>query len=173
MKSYEGINLNAEDIAKAIYDGIKEEMPSEFSLIKWTEENLGIRVKISHTDSKEFKPSGLEYFDPARNIFQIWINSKEPEYRQRFTLCHEIAHIIRNSGLKYGFSTGDIYSAWGEERFCERFAAAFLMPKILFRDKWNSITDGDIWKRARLAKFFGVSGDAIYYRAKELKLGNE
>ncbi|MDI6778242.1 MAG: ImmA/IrrE family metallo-endopeptidase [Patescibacteria group bacterium] len=173
MKSYERINLHAENIAKAIYDSIEETMPSEYSLIKWVEENFGIKMKIFHTESSEFKRSGLEFFDPQKNIFQIWINSKEPGYRQRYTLCHEIAHIIRNSGLKYGFSSGDIYSAWGEERFCERFAAAFLMPRDLFIRKWNSIPNGDIWKKARLAKFFGVSGDAVYYREKELKLIQE
>lgn len=173
MKVYERINMHAENIANAIYDSINEMMPSELSLIKWTEDNFGLKMKISHTDSDEFKRSGLEYFDPAENIFQVWINSKEPEYRQRFTLCHEIAHIIRNSGLKYGFSTGDIYSAKEEERFCERFAAAFLMPRDLFIHKWNSISNREILKRARLVKFFNVSGDAVYYRAKELELIRE
>ncbi len=59
---------------------------------------------------------------------------------------------------------------WGEERFCDRFAAAFLMPKELFVEKWKSFSNKDILKKARVARFFKVSGQAVYYRAKELKL---
>lgn len=170
MRKYVNILKNAERIAARIRKDANDSMPSIFSLIKWLEEKFCLKIKISYTDSDEFNRSGIVYFDQEMKSYKIWINLKEPECRQRFTLCHEIAHIIRNMSLVYGFSTGDIYSKWGLERFCDRFAAAFLMPADLFIDKWNTLSDKDILKKARIATFFKVSGDAVYYRAKELKL---
>lgn len=172
MKSYESINLNAENIASTIYSNIEEEMPSIFSLLKWMEESFGIKIEIFYSEKElaEMHCSGLVHFEPAINGYRIWINSKDFEFRQNFTECHEIGHVIRNMSLKYGFSTGEIYSKWGEERFCDRFAATFLMPASLFIYKWNTIKEPIYLKKARLASIFKVSGQAVYYRAKELKL---
>jgi Zn-dependent peptidase ImmA (M78 family) len=172
MKTYENINWHAEQIATTISEGINEKMPSILALIRWTEDNFGIKIKINYSNYalSKIHSSGLEYLDLKDKIYKIWINANDVECRQWFTLCHEIAHIIRNSGVAYGFSAGDIYTGWGEERFCDRFAAAFLMPKELFVEKWKSFSDKDILKKARIARFFKVSGQAVYYRAKELKL---
>ncbi len=172
MKSYENININAENIASTIYNNIGEEMPSTFSLLKWMEESFGIKIEIFYSEKKlaEMHCSGLIYFKPTIDGYRIWINSKDFEFRQNFTECHEIGHVIRDMSLKYGFSTGEIYSKWGEERFCDRFAAALLMPKELFVEKWKSFSNKDILKKARVARFFKVSGQAVYYRAKELEL---
>lgn len=172
MSAYENINWNAERIAAVVYKSINEKMPSALSLIKWVEGNFDTKIKVSYSEKilTEISSSGLEYYDAEDETYKVWINGNDIDGRQLFTLCHEIAHIIRNSGLAYGFSCGDIFSAKGEERFCDRFAAAFLMPKDLFIEKWKNISDKDILKRARIARFFKVSGQAVYYRAKELKL---
>lgn len=170
MKKYQSINNKAELIAAEAYKNTGDRLPSVFSLIKWTEENFGIKMEIRYSD--EFNPghSGLVYRDPIDNKYKIWLNVKEPERRQRFTLCHEIGHIIKSSDLKYGLSDGDIYSDWGEERFCNRFAAAFLMPAETFMCKWQEIKAPTYLKKYRLVSFFEVSGEAIHYRAKELGL---
>jgi len=68
-------------------------------------------------------PSGQHY---------ICINAADPEQRQRFTTCHEIAHIVL--GLKSDHGT----QPWSakrplEERLCDSFAAELLMPEGLFR----------------------------------------
>lgn len=172
MKPYENINMNAENIASTIYNNIGEEMPSLFSLLKWIEENLGIKIEIFYSENSLAKMhcSGLVHSEPTISGYRIWMNSKDFKFRQNFTECHEIGHIIRNMSLKYKFSTGEIYSKWGEERFCDRFAAAFLMPAKLFIYKWNAIKEPIYLKKARLANTFKVSGQAVYYRAKELKL---
>ena len=173
MKEYKNILRNAELIADKAYKDTNDLMPSTFSLIKWLEEKFYVRIKVSHTDSNEFKRSGLVYFDPKIKSYRIWINLNEPEYRQRFTLCHEIGHIIRNISLIYCFSTGNIYSKWGLERFCDRFAAAYLIPADMFISKWKAIREPIYLKKARFASFFKVSGDAVYYRALELGLIKE
>jgi Zn-dependent peptidase ImmA (M78 family) len=170
MKKYQNINTKAERIATEAYEDSGDRLPSIFSLIKWTEEIFGVKMEIKY--SNEFKEghAGLVYWDPEDYKYKIWLNSKEPERRQRFTLCHEIGHIIKSSDLKYGLSDGDIYSNWGEERFCNRFAAAFLMPAEVFIRKWEEIDEPLYSKKVRLVGFFDVSGEAIYYRAKELDL---
>ena len=68
-------------------------------------------------------PSGQHY---------ICVNAGDPEQRQRFTVCHEIAHIVL--GLRSDHAT----QPWSarrplEERLCDSFAAELLMPEGLFR----------------------------------------
>ncbi|HRZ33855.1 MAG TPA: ImmA/IrrE family metallo-endopeptidase [Candidatus Moranbacteria bacterium] len=171
MNNYEIINIKAEHIALDIYKITKEIPSSIISLVKWVEEAFDVKIgSISYTANLSNGHSGLVYFDPATQTYKIWLNAKEPEFRQRFTLCHEIAHIIRNKDLKYGLSDGDIYSKWGEERFCNRFAAAYLMPAELFIQKWRTVKEPIFLKKARLSSLFKVSGEAVYIRAQELKL---
>lgn len=171
MKGYEAINASAEKVADAIHDVLgTAHCPSVLSLRSWMEESFGIRIHINYTRSEQFTQSGLEYYDPEKGGYMVWINAGESEKRQLFTLCHEFGHILRNSGKAFGFSDGNIYSAWGEERFCNRFAAAFLMPKETFIQKWSSIREELLFKKVRIASIFGVSGDAVYFRAKELGL---
>lgn len=174
MKSYEIINNNAEKIASAINDSLGTiERPSVVALIKWIEENFGLKMEVRHFYSDELKQSGLVYYDPGINKYAVWINGRECESRQLFTLCHELGHIIRNSGRAFGFSDGEIYSKRGEERFCDRFAAAFLMPRDIFIQKWKSNKENLTFKKVSMTGIFKVSGMAVYYRAKELGLLND
>lgn len=64
----------------------------------------------------------------------ITVNSNEPEARQRFTVCHEIAHIVL--GLA---SSHEAVPSWGyakrdpNEWLCDLFAAELLMPYQLWK----------------------------------------
>ena len=66
----------------------------------------------------------------------ITVNSLEPEQRRRFTVCHEIAHIVL--GLP---SQHDELPSWSyakrdiNEVMCDTFASELLMPYKLFKDK--------------------------------------
>ena len=66
----------------------------------------------------------------------ITANSLEAEQRQRFTVCHEIAHIILGLPSKH-----DVLPAWSyakrdiNEVMCDAFAAELLMPYKMFKDK--------------------------------------
>lgn len=170
MIKYEQINFHAEHVAAEIYKSLSIIEPSLRELKKWIEENFGFPIQIVFQDLSDKNCSGLIHFDPDKKGYKIVINSKDMPQRQRFTFCHEVAHLIRNIGLTYGLSVGGIDSKWGVERFCDRFAAAFLMPKNLFIDKWNSISEDDVFKKIRIARHFNVSGETVYFRAKELNL---
>lgn len=164
------INNKAEQFAEEVFALTGNIIPSIKSLIVWVENTFEKKIRIDFI--KLSGCSGMEYYDPETNGFQIKINSDESENRQRFTICHEIGHIINNMSEICGYSTGDIYTAHGKERFCDRFAAAYLMPQKLFSYKWQSLGNKELVqiKKARMAKFFNVSVDTVNYRAKELNL---
>jgi Zn-dependent peptidase ImmA (M78 family) len=87
---------------------------------------------------KEELSEGESGFTLTRSNGQhvITINTLEPEGRQRFTVCHEIAHII----LKLPSNHKELPS-WSyakrdpNEVLCDTFAAELLMPYKLFKAK--------------------------------------
>lgn len=170
--TYAEVNAEGEKTGYAVFHSIGSPMPSILDLIRWVEENFDIKIRIGHSDGEHFvKISGLTYFDPSTGEYRVWIKASDYPRRQNFTLCHEIGHIIRNSGIAFGFFDGDMYTDNEEERFCNRFAAAYLMPKDIFKKKWESLTNYDItFKKAHMTAIFKVSGETLFYRLKELQM---
>jgi len=169
---FRNINDNAERVANKIYKICALETPSIPAMIRWIEQTFGFKIFIRSVDYLPASCAGIVYFDKSAGGYQIKLNENDLLRRQRFTLCHEIAHIIRNMSMVYGFSTGDIHSAKGLERFCDRFAAAFLMPSDIFIRKWRSLSNKDLLTKARIAEFFDVSIEAVSYRVLDLNISN-
>lgn len=129
-------------------------------------DNLSGRIGIK----KEFE----EIFG-SKKILQI--NSKDNRGHQRFTMAHELGHYIFDYDGYDDYA--DAYSleeenikAPGEKRV-NRFAAALLMPRNNFIDKYKvrktlGIDDIEICKS--LAKEFDVSETAVSKRIVELDL---
>ena len=95
-----------------------------------------------------------------REVPVIAINASEEEYRYRiFTLFHEYAHLLLRLG---GIS--DENPSNSVERFCNQFAAYFLMPEAIFKQRATEIQPrGDDWSDhhvAQLATLFHVSKSA-------------
>ena len=67
--------------------------------------------------------------------YVITVNASDTDERQRFTICHEIAHIVL--GLP---SRHDVIPLWAyakrdkDERLCDEFAAELLMPHATWTD---------------------------------------
>ena len=81
----------------------------------------------------DFSPdeAGCSFAAPNGKRY-ICVNAADREERQRFTICHEIAHVVL--GLESDHAT----QPWSgkrprEERLCDSFAAELLMPDELFR----------------------------------------
>lgn len=113
----------------------------------------------------------------------IAINDSEPETRQRFTVAHEIGHLLMHRGRPLlvdadvkinkrtptnGFATPT------EETEANRFAAALLMPaaeieRVLKRMKLPTgrVSEAII---AKLHQHFGVSEASMQYRLMNLGL---
>ncbi len=66
--------------------------------------------------------------------YYICINSKDLEERQRFTVCHEIAHIVLDLPSDHQTMPSWSYAKKSrEEIFCDVFAAELLLPHRLFK----------------------------------------
>ncbi len=78
----------------------------------------------------------------------IYLNNSRPHVRQIFSLFHELAHLLlRRNGITRGVKIGEEKI----ERFCNRFAAEFLVPSsdLETRLDFPDYDDAAIWKLAR------------------------
>jgi Zn-dependent peptidase ImmA (M78 family) len=111
----------------------------------------------------------------------IFINEKQPENRQRFTIAHELGHYVIhhsdwhvNIGKSIKIYNRDSKSSSGEhleEIEANQFAAELLMPKgniDRFMAK-NKITIFDEDSIERLAEFLKVSIQALSIRLAKLR----
>lgn len=94
---------------------------------------LGANAKLKK-DALDEGESGYTITKNDHHI--ITVNSNESEQRQRFTVCHEIAHIILNLP-----SNHQVIPSWSyakkdlNEVLCDIFAAELLMPYKMFIEK--------------------------------------
>lgn len=120
---------------------------------------MGIQVTLVHEYSR--------WDGVAKSVAgvqaQVLINANQSRNRQRFTLAHEIGHIVLHKpGVRYR-------DRWAEqpdssaEIEANQFAAQLLMPA----DMIHALTQDKTSVRA-LAKLFRVSSDAMSYRLTNL-----
>lgn len=107
----------------------------------------------------------------ADNKFLIILNKNQSFYRKRFTITHEIGHIVLNhKPMDYTFSFHDIEEhkdkklAW-IERQADVFATELLMPKNIFLDMYFNRNIKDV---SELQKLFGVSRQAVEIRIEQI-----
>jgi len=161
--------IKPEDIIKKI-SGVTYE--NEYSFDDW--DNSGF-IRVHRKENNDIK-----------NI-SIWVNPAEASVRQRFTLAHEIGHLIHdilpnidNENIDECFE--DKLHRNGESNFKEtranKFSAQLLMPaplvkreisnlvKQLKREK-KKVTVSEVI--SKLSAVFNVSEDATRIRLKTLK----
>lgn len=98
----------------------------------------------------------------------LFINSADAKAAQMFTLLHEIAHIWL--GESAGFNNKQMLPADDPtELLCDKVAAEFLVPEVLFREKWNARQNSNLSSVVKnLSKTFKVSPIVIARRALDL-----
>jgi Zn-dependent peptidase ImmA (M78 family) len=104
----------------------------------------------------------------VRRIDKQWLimlNERDSRGRQRWTLAHELKHI-----LDHPFET-ILYPKRGgrdelAEQACDYFAACLLMPRRWLRQAWNSETR----ETHTLARLFGVTPQAVTVRLLQVGL---
>ncbi|MGR0277737.1 ImmA/IrrE family metallo-endopeptidase [Marinomonas dokdonensis] len=115
------------------------------------------------------------------NKFEITVNKKHGEYRQRFTIAHEIGHFILHRHLMgTGITDNVAYRTDGDmknskikpshEAEANRFAASLLLPKEQVVDKFKEMTGSVDNKISQLADYFEVSLTAMTIRLKTFRL---
>ena len=110
-----------------------------------------------------FPTSGASHFSEGKWL--IAINGAEPETRQRFSLAHELKHIIDHAGSDLYFSNFPSQErAQMIERICDYFAGCLLMPRWWLTAAHNNGTD----YVHDLAAMFGVSPSAMTVRLSQI-----
>lgn len=119
--------------------------------------------------------SGMLFRDNSRVI--IGINNHHAETRQRFTIAHELGHLLLHQGDLYidkgtriNFrNTKSSLAIDKQEIEANAFAAALLMPSKLIEDEFHKVLDRDEGITAdeliiTLAGKFQVSRQAMQFR---------
>lgn len=101
----------------------------------------------------------------------ISVNAKDAYHVRLFTLLHELGHCLLDSGAV--LSAPLRRKVPGEEKFCNQFAAAVLMPekrveRYLSRHRLQSETEWDGTTLKNLAKDHGVSEEVALIRMIDL-----
>lgn len=107
----------------------------------------GILVKV--TDLED---------DLADSTYAIGFNKEDPWCRRRFTICHELGHLLFNSACTKFTGGKSPY-----ETECDVFAAELLMPKEILKRDFGKVQDVP-----ELAKMYLVSQEALC-----IKLGDD
>lgn len=121
-------------------------------------ENIGsIIIQIDDYDDRFTDFDGLS--EIVSNIPVIVLLKSDDGARQRFTIAHELGHLvldIKNSELD-------------EEKICNRFASSLLMPKDAVIKEFGANRDRiSFFELIAFKKEYKVSMQAIIYRLKDL-----
>jgi len=123
-------------------------------------ESNAILVIEAETASERF--DGLTALVQGQPVIAIGAGERWPGDRQRFTLAHELGHIVL---------CGRLDSALDEERACHRFAGALLVPTCA---AYTTLGRARRWlepKELHLAKHeYGLSMQAWIHRARDLAI---
>lgn len=120
------------------------------SIVRWAEAAGSV---VLMTDLGNIRVDGLSQWTADHPV--IVANSAHPTDRIRWTLAHEIGHLV----LHREDATDDM------ERQADAFAAEFLMPAILIRPELANLTLG---KAVDLKREWGVSIASLVQRAHQL-----
>jgi Zn-dependent peptidase ImmA (M78 family) len=101
----------------------------------------------------------------AKGLWHIILNGAEPVVRQRFSLAHELKHVLDSPFINFlypelrGMSSHD-----RAERVADHFAGCLLMPKLWVNRAWTS----GIQRLPALAHRFHVSQAAMQVRLLQI-----
>jgi Zn-dependent peptidase ImmA (M78 family) len=108
--------------------------------------------------------SGMTNWNSTKGSWITLINATEPLTRQRFSVLHELKHVIDHPQRK---SLQRVLSPQSIEDLCDEFAALVLMPEDFVRSHWSDHVDVQ-----SLSTACGVSIEATHVRLGVLGLMN-
>ncbi len=163
------VDQQAEDAASALRQRLGVGLGPIPDLTALMESDLGIRVFERPLPSKV---SGAVAFDESYGAF-VLLNSNHPATRRRQTAGHEICHpLLRKTGLAVLFEDDDFNEK--EDKFCDAFGRALLMPAATVRRKVSDLRAlaGTFTVRhvLMMAIYFCVSIEAMTRRLEYLGL---
>ncbi|CQR73441.1 HTH-type transcriptional regulator ImmR [Sporomusa ovata DSM 2662] len=127
-----------------------------------------IEVKVLLIDGPD-KFDAVSYVN-EKGAFLIVTNRRYPLARSRFTLAHELGHIVFHLLERQSLVNHEL----DEEKFANRFAGAFLIPAMsVYRDIGKKRTSFGKQELIELKRKYGLSMQALVYRAKDLGIITE
>lgn len=157
----EEIEAVAADVLREIEYGSEKSFAVDLHLIA---EKYGL--KLTDVDFTEEDVSGAFVKEDG----EIFVNKKDPIFRKKFTIAHELGHYFLHSD----FTAEIVYRKNGEvditeeERIIEQeanwFAASLLMPREAVKAAWRYFPDV-----LKIAEIFDISTVAATWRIKYLK----
>lgn len=165
----EPIDQQAEDAALSIRQRLGLGLGPISDLLAIMESDLGLRVFERPLPSEI---GGAVVFDEAHGGF-VLLNSNHPLAKRRLTAAHEVCHpLLRKAGLAIIFADDNYEDR--EDRFCDAFARALLMPAVSVRRKAIELKNlaGEFTVRHLLmmAIYFNVSIEAMARRLEALDI---
>lgn len=124
-----------------------------------------IELRLSH----DLPVSGSTHWESGRWV--ITLNADEPYARRRFSLMHEMKHVLDHTTKRYlyGETLSDDRAAEHAERAADHFAACLLMPKRWLKSRW--FESGQ--RLVPFARLLEVSPRALSVRLWHLGIGLE
>ncbi len=125
-------------------------------------ESHGVLVIVTQVEDQT-KFSGLQAVVAKQPV--IVISANWPGDHQRFTLAHELGHLLLHKRLD---------PVLDEEKACNRFAGAFLLPATSTRQQLGKKRHSlEMYELFLLKHEFGLSMQACLYRAADLGIIDE
>ena len=175
MKNRQLIEAKAEDLLQELG------MTTTPVPVELVAQHLGARVHYQPFDSSDV--SGMLFREEGKPPI-VGVNASNHPLRQRFTIAHEVAHLVLHPGkplildrqVRVNFRDATSSTATDEQEIqANAFAAALLMPKFLVLDLLHHHLErdaqvSDVGIVERLAGDFQVSKQAMEYRLANLGL---
>jgi Zn-dependent peptidase ImmA (M78 family)/transcriptional regulator with XRE-family HTH domain len=163
------VEQQAEDVALATRQRLGIGFGPIPDLISLVELDMGLRVFERGLPPRI---SGAFAYDESVGGF-IVVNALHPAARRRLTIAHELCHaLLRRSGVVIHTIESD--SGDREEKFCDAFARALLMPAMTVRKKAAELRDAagqfSVRQLLAMAVYFHTSIEAMTRRLEGLGL---
>lgn len=150
----EGAYKTAADVARAVRALWNLPMGPVQNVVRAIEDAGGVIVPF---DFGTTRVDAVSQCIPSEGLYLFFVSVHVPADRMRFTLMHEVGHIVMHS------LHPDMESA---EREADMFASEFLMPAREIRMHLENVT---LQKLAMLKSYWKVSMNALLYRAEQLE----
>ena len=154
---------DAEAIARKYREIINFSVIQPISNLISVLENLGIMI-IQIADVNNYIKDFDGLSEVVNNVpFIVLLNNIKDGARQRFTIAHELGHLVM-----------DVSDNLDAEKMCHRFASAFLMPKESIINEFGSFRKNiSLFELKAFKEEYRVSYAAIIYRLKDLNIISE
>lgn len=158
-------------LAEKIHETLGLKIPVDLEAV-----TLKLGGKLIEVDLPEQVDAKIE---KSGDAFRIIVNRAKPDTRNNFSIAHELGHLFLHMGYlinpekwdEVNVYTDSVYYRFGhdmEELEANEFAAAFLMPKVTYRQVVDECTKNGSCDIAKVAKRFEVSTEAALNRGRWL-----